>query len=73
MVRLGAHDLSVSEASAEDYKVGVTVVHPDYSSRQQIPSHDIALLQLRTEPGREVRGDLSPVCLPPPGLQVSLV
>ena len=71
MVRLGAHDLSVSEAFAEDYEVVVAVVHPEYSDQQEIPSHDIALLQLRTEAGGELPQHLIPVCLPPPGFQES--
>ena len=70
MVRLGAHDLSVPESGAEDYRVW-RVVHPEYSDQQEVPEHDIALLALHTQDRRGLRGKVSPACLPAPGLQVT--
>ena len=70
-MRLGAHDLSVSESATEDYRVRKVMIHPEYSEEGEVPVHDIALLALHTQGRRRLRGEVSPVCLPAPGLQVA--
>ena len=67
MVRLGApHDLTVPEASTEDFQVSRLVLHPGYSAAQQ--THDIALLELLAP--ELAHAQIRPVCLPAPELQV---
>lgn len=61
LVRLGAHDLSLEEEAAEDWRVKEVVIHPEYSE-ESLPLHDIALLSL-SSPAVSV----PPVCLSPPG------
>jgi len=70
VVRLGAHDLSVEEESAEDYRVRKIVVHPQFIVQHRIPQHDIALVLLETG-GSGLREEVVPVCLPPPDLDIS--
>jgi len=65
VVRLGAHDLSLVEENTEDFKVRKVVPHPQYSSQDSFPHHDLAILALDTD--REELG-ISPVCLPPSNL-----
>ena len=75
MVRLGApHDLTIPEASTEDFPVSRVVLHPGYSAysaaqQQDRPgTHDIALLELLAP--ELAHEQISPVCLPAPELQV---
>ena len=72
MVRLGApHDLTVPEASTEDFQVSRLVLHPGYSAAPQQGrpgTHDIALLELLATDLAQAQ--IRPVCLPAPELQV---
>jgi len=72
VVRLGApHDLTVPEASTEDFQVSRLVLHPGYSAAQQQGrpgTHDIALLELLAPD--LAHAQIRPVCLPSPELQL---
>ncbi|KAK7063209.1 hypothetical protein SK128_012466, partial [Halocaridina rubra] len=61
-VRIGGHDLSVTEPNTVDAEVAETIVHPGY----QVPRryNDIALLRLGIDVGSRFSSRVRPACLP---------
>ncbi|XP_037072723.1 serine protease 33-like [Pollicipes pollicipes] len=66
VVVLGEHDLEEADEMERAFPVDKIIIHPAYSKESK--RHDLALLRLRTPPGKKsVYSERArPICLPPP-------
>lgn len=68
-VRIGGHDLSVTEPDTVDAEVVENIIHPGYQEPRRY--NDIALLRLQLDVGQRFSKRVRPACLPTQAFRIN--